>query len=80
MTRVLKTTKAAPPKKRPACLRRRVAGSSVESGIVREEEDFGTMLGSIDCGFCGCGASGAWEEGGGREEMGRPEVSRFGAE
>jgi len=78
VTRVLKTTKAKPPKKRPACRRRRVAGSSVEAGIVREEEDLGTMLGRIDCGFCVCGGAvmedeeDAWSE-----EGGRPAVRRF---
>jgi len=77
--RVLKTTKAKPPKKRPAWRRRRVAGSSVESGIVREEEDLGTMLGRIDCGFCVAGGvmdvedeEDAWSE-----EGGRPAVRRF---
>lgn len=77
VTSVEKTTKAAPPKKRPACRRRRVAGSREDSGIVREEEDLGTMLGRMDFGGC---AEGEVEDGSRGEDSGSELFVRFVAE
>jgi len=79
---VEKTTNAAPPKKRPACRRSLVAGSRSDCGIIRDEEDFGTMFGRMDFGVCAEGdvVDGSDMEGTGRIEAGSAVVDRFVAE